>query len=91
MLRGGKLVTISDVDQLRRSMPRRVVALFRDDVDALGLSAYGEVVASTARRVELLVAADQVPALIERLATLPLADLLIEPPRLEDAFLEHYR
>ncbi|HYN10717.1 MAG TPA: ABC transporter ATP-binding protein [Vicinamibacterales bacterium] len=91
MLRAGTLVTISDVDQLRRSMPRRVVVLFRDDVDAADLSTYGEVVASTARRIELLVAADRVPSLVSRLATLPLLDLLIEPPRLEDAFLERYR
>ena len=44
-----------------------------------------------ARRAELAVPADRVPALVSRLATLPLTDLLIEPPSLEDAFLERYR
>jgi ABC-2 type transport system ATP-binding protein len=91
MLRAGTLVTIADVDQLRRSMPRRVVAVFREDVNAADLAAIGDVVSSTARRVELMVAADRVPALVSRLAALPLLDLSIEPPRLEDAFLERYR
>jgi ABC-2 type transport system ATP-binding protein len=91
MLRAGTLVTIADVDQLRRSMPRRVVAVFREDVRAADLAAIGDVVSSTARRVELMVAAGRVPALVSRLAALPLLDLSIEPPRLEDAFLERYR
>ena len=91
MLRAGTLVTISDVDQLRRSMPRRVVAQFREDVDPGSLAMFGEVVASTARQVELLVAASRVPELVGRLATMPLLDLLIQSPRLEDAFLERYR
>jgi ABC-2 type transport system ATP-binding protein len=91
MLRGGRLVSIDDVDQFRRSMPRRVLIHFREDLEAADLAAFGRVVASAARRVELLVAAERVPALVSRLATLPLQDLLIEPPRLEDAFLERYR
>jgi beta-exotoxin I transport system ATP-binding protein len=91
MLRAGTLVTIADVDQLRRSMPRRVVAVFREDVSAADLAAIGDVVSSTARRVELMVAAGRVPVLVSRLAALPLLDLSIEPPRLEDAFLERYR
>jgi ABC-2 type transport system ATP-binding protein len=91
MLRGGRLVSIDDVDQFRRSMPRRVLVHFREDLEAADLAAFGRVVVSAARRVELLVAAERVPALVSRLATLPLQDLLIEPPRLEDAFLERYR
>ena len=34
---------------------------------------------------------ERVPALVGLLATLPLADVLIEAPSLEDAFLERYR
>ena len=91
MLRGGRLVSIGDVDALRRSMPRRVVAAFHDDVDTAELSIFGDLIAKSSRRAELLVAADRVPALVSRLALLPLRDLLIEPPSLEDAFLERYR
>jgi ABC-2 type transport system ATP-binding protein len=91
MLRGGTLVGVSDVDELRRTLPRRVLVVFGEDVDTASLSGFGDVVARSTRRVEMLVAADRVPALVGRLATLPLRDLLIEQPRLEDVFLERYR
>jgi ABC-2 type transport system ATP-binding protein len=91
MLRGGALVSVGDVDDLRRALPRRVSIVFRDEASAIDLSGFGEVIARSALRVELLVAVDRVPALAGRLATLPIADLLIEPQRLEDAFLERYR
>jgi beta-exotoxin I transport system ATP-binding protein len=91
MLRAGTLVTVGDVDQLRRSMPRRVVAVFSADVNAADFVAIGHVVSSTERRVELMVGEDRVPALVKQLAALPLLDFSIEPPRLEDAFLERYR
>jgi ABC-2 type transport system ATP-binding protein len=91
MLRGGRLVSVGDIDQLRAAMPRRVVAVFREDVDATALAGFGDAIATAPRRVELLVVADRMPALVARLATMPLLDLLVEPPSLEDAFLERYR
>jgi ABC-2 type transport system ATP-binding protein len=91
MLRGGRLVSVGDVDALRRALPRRVTVVF-DREDALAdLSAFGRVVSRDGARVEVLVAVDNVPALAGHLSTLPLRDLLIEPQRLEDAFLEQYR
>ncbi len=91
MLRSGKLVTVGTVVQLRQAERRRVVADFSADVDASALAHFGQVTASSARHVELLVAQTQVPALVARLGMLPLADLLVEHPTLEEAFLEHYR
>ncbi len=91
MLRAGSLVSVGDVDDLRRALPRRVTVVFRDDAPTLDLSDFGRVVQRSSRRVELLVAVDRVPALAGRLATMPIADLLVEPQRLEDAFLEQYR
>ena len=91
MLRGGALVSIGGVDDLRRALPRRVTVVFRDEPSAVDLSSFGRILVRSAARVELLVGVDRVPALAGRLATLPIADLLIEPQRLEDAFLEHYR
>jgi ABC-2 type transport system ATP-binding protein len=91
MLRSGRLVSIGAIDTLRRAMPRRVVAIFREDVADADLSALGDLLVRSARRVELLVPTDRVPALVSRLAALPLLDLLIESPSLEDAFLERYR
>ena len=91
MLRAGALVSIGDVDDLRRALPRRVTVVFRDDSPAVDLAEFGRVIERSDRRVVLLVGVDRVPALAGRLSTMPIADLLIEPQGLEDAFLEQYR
>ena len=91
MLRAGKLVSVGDVETLRRAEQRRVTADFGADVDPAGLAHFGQLVSSSPRRVEMLVSQAQVPALVARLGMLPLADLVIERPTLEEAFLEHYR
>jgi ABC-2 type transport system ATP-binding protein len=91
MLRSGRLVSVGRVEELRRALPRRVVISFREDTDAGPIARLGEIVVSTPRRVELVVPADAVPALVRALASLALADLLIEPPRLEEAFRAKYQ
>ena len=91
MLRSGALVSVGGVEDLRRALPRRVTVVFRDESAAADLSEFGRVLARSAARVELLVAVDRVTELAGRVALLPIADLLIEPQRLEDAFLEQYR
>ncbi len=91
MLRGGRLASIGRIEQLRSALPRRVTAVFGTDVDLAVLAHFGAVLTTTPRRIELLVEAERVPALVGLLATLPLVDLLVEAPSLEDAFLERYR
>ena len=91
MLRAGALVSIGDVDDLRRALPRRVTVVFRDEPPAVDVAEFGRVIERSGRRVVLLVGVDRVPALAGRLSTVAVADLLIEPQRLEDAFLEQYR
>jgi ABC-2 type transport system ATP-binding protein len=91
MLRGGRLTSVGTVDQMRGALPRRVVALFSADVDAANLATFGAMTTASPRRIELLVEAAQVPALVGRLGAMPLADLLIETQSLEEAFLERYR
>ncbi len=91
MLRAGKLVSVGDVEELRRAERRRVRADFLADVDPQSLAHFGDLVVGDPRHVELLVAQQQIPALVARLGMLPLADLVIERPSLEEAFLEHYR
>jgi ABC-2 type transport system ATP-binding protein len=91
MLRGGQLVTVGDVQALRRALPRRVTVVFRSYADVTDLTAFGRVVSQSGHRLELFVPTDRVAELAGRLATLPIVDLLIEPQRLEDAFLEQYR
>jgi len=91
MLRRGRLVNLGSVRELRQSLPRRVTMVFADDVDPSIVNAFGDVRILGPRRVELHVAAGQVRALVARAASLPLEDLLIEAPSLEDAFRELYR
>jgi len=91
MLRRGRLVNLGSVRELRQSLPRRVTMVFADDVDPSIVTAFGDVRVLGPRRVELHVAAGQVRALVARAASLPLEDLLIEAPSLEDAFREQYR
>ncbi len=91
MLKAGRIVTVGTVTQLRKAERRRVVADFGADVDTAALSHFGEIAVAEPRHVELLVSQAEVPALVARLGMFPLADLLVERPTLEEAFLEHYR
>jgi hypothetical protein len=91
MLRGGALVSVGGIDDLRRALPRRVTVVFRDESSAVDLSAFGRTFNQSGTRVELLVPVDRVSELAGRIAGLAIADLLIEPQRLEEAFLERYR
>ncbi len=91
MLRAGRLVSVGSVDEVRRAQRRRVHARFTQPVDGAQLAHFGEVVAQDGAAVELLVAQAELPALVARIGMLPLADLTIAPPSLEDVFLEHYR
>lgn len=91
ILRAGKLVTVGSVADVRRAQRRRVRVAFSAEVDAAALDQLGEVRSRSASEVQLLVAQDALPGLVARLAGLPLADVTIEPPSLEDAFLDFYR
>jgi beta-exotoxin I transport system ATP-binding protein len=91
MLRRGTVVSVGDVEALRRSERRRVVADFTEPVDGGSLAHFGELVLAQPQHVELLVAPAELPALISRLGMLPLSDVVVERPTLEEAFLEHYR
>jgi beta-exotoxin I transport system ATP-binding protein len=91
MLRRGTIVSVGDVEALRRAERRRVVADFAEPVDVAALAHFGELSLARPGHVELLVAPASLPALISRLGMLPLVDLVVERPTLEEAFLEHYR
>lgn len=92
VLRRGKLALVATVDEVRRIAPRRVEVTFAADVarpdpdPALG----GEITCSTARSWSLSVRGPLGP-LVERLAGLPVADLRVDEPRLEDVVIDYYR
>jgi ABC-2 type transport system ATP-binding protein len=91
MLRAGRLVKVGAVADLERLQKRRVAVVFTEDVDGTSLARFGEVIETDTRRLVMLVPQAELPALITRLGMLPLADLVVEPPSLEDFFLELYR
>lgn len=91
MLRAGTLVSVGNVEEVRRAQRRRVRASFSAAVDPSVLASFGEAVRRTPTEVELLVAQADLAALVARIGMLPLVDLTIEAASLEDAFLEHYR
>ena len=91
MLRGGRLMSVGDIADLRRVLPRRVTVTFRQPQAAVDFSEVGTILSQSPVRVELLVRGEAVPALVQRVAAMPIADLLIESQTLEDAFLERYR
>ena len=91
ILRRGRIVAAGTIDSVLQSQRRRVRASFETRVDAGALAAFGDVVSQSGATIEMVVARNSVPALVEALRSLPLADLTIEPLGLEDAFLEHYR
>ena len=91
IVRRGRIIAAGTIDSVLQSQRRRVRASFTTSVAADTLAAYGDVVSRSDNAVELHVARTAVPALVEALRSLPLADLTIEPLGLEDAFLEYYR
>jgi ABC-2 type transport system ATP-binding protein len=91
LLRRGRIVAAGTIDSVLSSQRRRVRASFETRVDAGALAAFGDVVSQSGTTIEMVVARSRVPALVEALRSLPLADLTIEPLGLEEAFLEHYR
>jgi ABC-2 type transport system ATP-binding protein len=91
MLRAGHLVALESVDAVREGQRRRVTVVLTAGGDAGALARFGSVTAHEGPRIELLIAAREVPAFVAHLGTLALADVTIEAPSLEDAFLERYR
>ncbi len=91
ILRAGRLVSVGDVEELRHAQRRRVTVTFGADVEPTTLAPFGAIEAAEPRRVVLLVPQTGLPALVARLGMLPLSDLAVEVPSLEDAFLEYYR
>jgi len=89
IIRKGTLIAMEDVSTLLAKRSRRVELRFDGDPpdlsDVAGISTI-EVVGDT---VSCRLSGDVRP-LLQRLATLPVRDLTIEPARLEDAFLELY-
>jgi ABC-2 type transport system ATP-binding protein len=92
VLRGGALALVATVDEVRRLAPRRVQVTFAADVapPEPGWPPGGTLAGRTARSWSLSVQGPLGPV-VQRLAGLPLADLHVDEPRLEDVAIDYYR
>ena len=94
LLRRGELVLVAPVDEVRHVAARRVRISFREDVTAptspSGWPAGCEAIDITPRAWKLRVEGPT-GALISRLAALPVADVEIQEPHLEDVLRRYYK
>jgi ABC-2 type transport system ATP-binding protein len=93
VLRKGELRLVAPVEQVRHLAPRRVQVIFAADVAAPGSSwdLPGVSLVSTAPRSWAFTVRGPLGPLLARVAVMPVADLKVEEPRLEDVVIEYYR
>ena len=91
LLSKGELVMLSTVEDIRKMAARRVRVIFSEDVKpGPGFPPGCEVIELRPREWELRVAG-MLGALLSLLAPLPVQDLKVEEPRLEDVLIKYYR
>lgn len=91
LLRKGELVMLSTVEEMRKMAARRVRVIFTEDVKpGPGFPPGHEVVELRPREWDLRVEGLLGP-LLNLLAGLPIQDLQVEEPRLEDVLIKYYR
>jgi len=92
VLRTGELVLEAPVEQVRRVAPRTVRITFREPVapPPAGWPASIEIVGVSGTRWSLRVLGSMGPV-VESLAGLPVSDLDVREPRLEDVVMQYYR
>jgi ABC-2 type transport system ATP-binding protein len=92
LIRNGRLGLVAGIDEMRSTMQRRVSLELDNDAEAHSRLAALPTVTRLSRRNnrwEFYVA--QFPPLLRLLAELPVRDVIIEPPPLEDVFLQYYQ
>ena len=93
LIRSGRLVTVARIDDLRANLQRRVTVQIAGDQTAAARQ-LAELPASSGlaqREGRWQFLTGDPLAALRLLATLPVTDVAIEPPSLEDVFLQYYR
>jgi ABC-2 type transport system ATP-binding protein len=92
LIRRGRLVAIDEIASLRASLLRRVDLLLSEPMDLHSLlGALPGISDITRRDGRWSFAVAELPPLLRLLAELPVLDITIEPPSLEEVFLTYYR
>jgi ABC-2 type transport system ATP-binding protein len=93
LIRGGQLVAVDRIDDLRAHLQRRVTVQIAGDPPAVeqALAALPAVSGLAHREGRWQFLTGDPVAALRLLAALPVTDVAIEPPSLEDVFLQYYR
>ena len=91
LLRKGELVLLSPVEEMRDLAARRVRVIFAEDVTHAPELAPGHEILETQPRLWTLRVNGPLGPLVRSLAGLPVSDLLVEEPHLEEVILKYYR
>ena len=91
MLRKGKVVLLSSVQDARKLASRRVRVAFQQDVAVPASLPQGYELIDAKPRTWILRVTGQLGSLPSFLAVLPVADLAVEEARLEDVLVKYYR
>ncbi|MGI8746702.1 MAG: ABC transporter ATP-binding protein [Bryobacteraceae bacterium] len=91
LLRKGELVLLSAVEESRRLASRRVRVFFSEEVNVIPDLPHGNEVVESSPRAWSLKVEGLLGPLLQALAALPVKDLEIEEPRLEDVIMKYYR
>jgi ABC-2 type transport system ATP-binding protein len=90
LIRRGRLVEVQDLAELRRGSARRVIVEFSQPVEPLRALPPGALLVTREPRRWVLDVRGPLGPTISQLGTLPVADLHVEPFRLQDYILERY-
>lgn len=91
LLRKGELVLLSSVEETRKLAARRVHITFVEDVNQIAPFPAGVTPVETGPRVWKLKAEGPLGPLLTIIAALPVKDIDVEKPKLEDVVMEYYR
>jgi ABC-2 type transport system ATP-binding protein len=91
LLRNGQLVLLSAVEEIRKLAARRVRVIFTEDVQIHPVLPPDHEIVEMKPREWVLRVVGELGPLLNRLAALPVRDLEVEKPRLEDVLIKYYR
>jgi ABC-2 type transport system ATP-binding protein len=91
ILRKGELVLFSTIEEARSVAARRVRVFFAGDVNLPATLPPGHEIVDIKPRVWNLRVEGELGPLLSLLATLPVKDMQVEQPRLEDVLVKYYR
>ena len=91
LLRNGEITLLATVDEIRKLAPRRVRVFFSEDVTHSPTLPPGHEVLEFSPRVWNLTVEGPLGPLVNTLSGLPVTDIEVKEPRLEDVLIKYYR